>query len=174
MDSAAIAPEPQLLWRVLLWQWAHQLGLTMGQNGIIVIWFWPMDSAKAFAAIALAAVSWDGTLTQAGSRTLRHALDYRQPFATYPAEKMVSLMDELLQALRTQGAQRLMVTASEALNPQQRRTAYAMAAEIMRSDGPYQDDELNILSNLAEVLMVDARLTNEIQSTMNLLHGELG
>ncbi|EAQ68772.1 hypothetical protein RS9917_00392 [Synechococcus sp. RS9917] len=134
----------------------------------------PMDSSKAFAAIALAAVSWDGTLTQAGSRSLRHALDYRQPFATYPAGKMVSLMDELLQALRQQGAQRLMVTASEALNPQQRRTAYAMAAEIMRSDGPYQDDELNILSNLAEVLMVDARLTNEIQSTMNLLHGELG
>lgn len=132
-----------------------------------------MESSQAFAAIALAAVSWDGTLTQAGSRSLRHALDYRQPFASYPPERMVALMDELLKALREQGPQRLMVMASEALNPQQRRTAYAMAAEIMRSDGPYQDDELNILSNLAEVLMVEARLSHEIQSTMNLLHGDL-
>jgi len=31
-----------------------------------------MDSATAFAAIALAAVSWDGVLTMAGSRALRH------------------------------------------------------------------------------------------------------
>jgi len=132
-----------------------------------------MESWKAFAAIALAAVSWDGTLTQAGSRSLRHALDSRQPFASYPPEQMVGLMDELLKVLRDQGSQRLMITASDALTPQQRRTAYAMAAEIMRSDGPYQDDELNILSNFAEVLMVDTRLVNEVQSTMNLLHGEL-
>ena len=39
-----------------------------------------MDSSTAFAAIALAAVSWDGVLTMAGSRALRHALDYRQPY----------------------------------------------------------------------------------------------
>jgi hypothetical protein len=40
-----------------------------------------LDAPSAFAAIALAAVSWDGVLTPAGSRALRHALDYRHPFA---------------------------------------------------------------------------------------------
>ena len=36
-----------------------------------------MDSPTAFVAVALAAVSWDGVLTKAGSRALRHSLDYR-------------------------------------------------------------------------------------------------
>ena len=39
-----------------------------------------LDAPSAFAAIALAAVSWDGVLSMAGSRALRHSLDYRHPF----------------------------------------------------------------------------------------------
>mgnify|MGYP006279562823 CR=1 FL=1 len=37
------------------------------------------DAPTAFAAIALAAVSWNGLLTQAGARASRHTLDYRHP-----------------------------------------------------------------------------------------------
>ena len=54
-----------------------------------------LDAPSAFAAIALAAVSWDGVLTPAGSRALRHALVYRHPFADYDNERMVKLMDHL-------------------------------------------------------------------------------
>ena len=39
-----------------------------------------MDSLTAFAAIGLTAVAWDGSLTPAGGRAFRHALDYREPY----------------------------------------------------------------------------------------------
>jgi hypothetical protein len=132
-----------------------------------------MDIATAFAAIALAAVSWDGSLSMAGSRALRHALDYRNPFNSYDDARMVLLLDSLLSNLRDKGAQHLMVEAAAVLTPQQRGTAYATAVEIMRSDGPLVDDELNILSNLASVLELDSRLTEEVTKVMEILHSDL-
>jgi hypothetical protein len=47
----------------------------------------------AFGAIAFAAMSWDGALTMAGSRALRHALDYRPPFNGWEDGQMVTLLD---------------------------------------------------------------------------------
>jgi len=132
-----------------------------------------MDPATAFAAIALAAVSWDGVLTMAGSRALRHSLDYRQPYLNYGQETMVALMDALLAELRRVGPQHLMVEAAEQLNPRQRATAYAVAAEIMRSDGPLQADERNMLTNLATTLELDEADTAPVLAAMDLLHANV-
>ena len=132
-----------------------------------------MPAHIAFAAIALAAVSWDGMLSRAGSRTLRHALDYREPYCQLGDSAMVELMNDLLTALRSKGAQHLMVEAAEALSPRQRATAYAVAAEIMRSDGPLQADESNILANLAGTLELDPTLTTAVQEAMDLLHADV-
>ena len=132
-----------------------------------------MDPATAFAAIALAAVSWDGVLTMAGSRALRHSLDYRQPYLNYGQETMVALMDALLAELRRVGPQHLMVEAAEQLNPRQRATAYAVAAEIMRSDGPLQADERNMLTNLATTLELDEADTAPVLTAMDLLHANV-
>lgn len=131
------------------------------------------DAATSFAAIALAAVSWDGVLTMAGSRALRHALDYRSPFNGYGDQRMVELMDHLLGRLRASGAQHMMVEAAQQLTPRQRGTAYAVAAEIMRSDAPLSEDEFNILANLAAVLELDPALTAEVHRVMDLLHATI-
>ena len=63
-----------------------------------------MDSPTAFVAVALAAVSWDGLLTRAGSRALRHSLDYRVPFNQMGDAAMIQLFDQLLADLRHDGA----------------------------------------------------------------------
>lgn len=132
-----------------------------------------MEPATAFASIALAAVFWDGRLTMAGSRALRHSLDYRQPFSSYDDATMVVMMDGLVATLRHKGAQHMMVEAADVLQPSQRRTAFTVAAEIMRSDGVYQDDELNILTNLAGVLELEDGFTTEVMRVMDALHADL-
>ena len=132
-----------------------------------------MSAADAFAAVALAAVCWDGVLSMAGSRSLRHALDYRQPFRDYDEAQMMQLLDSLLKQLREKGAQHLMVDGAAILNTRQRGAAFAVAAEIMRSDGPLQDDEQNILINLAAVLELDSALSSEILRVMDILHAEI-
>lgn len=131
------------------------------------------EPSTAFAAIALAAVSWDGVLTAAGTRALRHVLDYRHPFSNYSNDTMVQLMDQLLEELRRKGAQHLMVDAAPALNDNQRRTAFAVAVEIMRSDGSLQADEHNILGNLASVLELSPEQINPLLDAMNVLHADL-
>jgi len=132
-----------------------------------------LEPPSAFAAIALAAVSWDGVLTMAGSRALRHALDYRHPFRDYGDAGMVRLMDQLLRDMRSKGAQHLMVEAAEVLSPRQRATAYAVAAEIMRSDGPLEADERNILDNLAATLGLSTTDTEKVLSVMDVLHADV-
>lgn len=109
----------------------------------------------------------------AGSRSLRHALDYRQPFRDYDEAQMMQLLDSLLKQLREKGAQHLMVDGAAILNARQRGAAFAVAAEIMRSDGPLQDDEQNILINLAAVLELDSALSSEILRVMDILHAEI-
>jgi hypothetical protein len=132
-----------------------------------------LSATDAFAAVALAAVCWDGVMTMAGSRSLRHAFDYRVPFRDYSDAEMVQLLNGLMAQLRDKGAQHLMVDAAAALSPRQRQTAFAVAAEIMRSDGELQLDELNILSNLAAALSLDEPLSAEILRVMDVLHGSL-
>ena len=68
---------------------------------------------------------------------------------------------------------RLMVEAAEQLTPRQRATAYAVAAEIMRSDGPLQDDERNILTNLATTLDLHEADTAPVLAAMDLLHADV-
>ena len=109
----------------------------------------------------------------AGSRALRHSLDYRHPFCDYGDAGMVQLMDRLLRDMRQKGAQHLMVESAEALNPRQRATAYAVAAEIMRSDGPLADDERNILSNLAITLELPEEETQKVLAVMDVLHADV-
>jgi len=97
----------------------------------------------------------------------------RRPVRGRFATRMVKLMDHLLHRLQRIGAQHLMVEAAAVLSPEQRSTAYAVAAEIMRSDGHLQADERNILDNLATVLELDAALAEQILSVMNLLHADI-
>lgn len=132
-----------------------------------------LTAEDGFAAVALAAVCWDGVMSMAGSRSLRHALDYRQPFCDYSDAEMVQMLDRLMVRLRERGAQHLMVDAAAVLTPGQRSTAFAMAVEIMRSDGALQNDERNILSNLAAVLELDASLQANILQVMDVLHANL-
>jgi hypothetical protein len=129
-----------------------------------------MPVEEAFLAVALAAVSWDGTLTAAGTRALRHAIDYRTPYRQMGDAKVALLINTLLSGLRERGAQHLMLDAARSLDPDLRRSAYAVAAEIMRSDGPLQADEQNILSTLAATLELPEADTSPMLEVMEVLH----
>jgi hypothetical protein len=59
---------------------------------------------------------------------------------------------------------------SAMLTPELRRTAFATAAEIMRSDGPLQADELNILSTLAATLELPEADSAPLLALMEVLH----
>lgn len=132
-----------------------------------------MPVEEAFLAVALAAVSWDGTLTPAGTRALRHSIDYRIPYRQLGEAKVALLINTVLERLRERGAQHLMLEAAESLDVDLSLSAYAVAAEIMRSDGALQPDEINILSTLAATLQLEDDATSSVLEVMEVLHASV-
>ena len=132
-----------------------------------------MNLVTAFAAVGLTAVSWDGTLSRAGTRSLRHALDYREPFCRMSDNDMVLLMDAVLALRRERGNKVLMLQAAGVLTPAQALTAYAMASELMRSDGPYSAKERRHLDVLALMLSISQPEAERIDAVFDLLHAPL-
>ena len=132
-----------------------------------------MNLVTAFAAVGLTAVSWDGTLSRAGARSLRHALDYREPFCRMSDNDMVLLMDAVLALRRERGNKALMLQAAAVLSPAQALTAYAMASELMRSDGPFEAEERRFLDHLAVTLEISTFEARRIDTVFEIFHASL-
>ena len=109
----------------------------------------------------------------AGGRAFRHALDYREPYCSLGEHEMVDLMDCLLSRRREIGNNALMLEAARALSSTQALTAYAMASELMRSDGPYEADERRHLDHLALILSIAKPESDRIDSVFDVLHNRL-
>ena len=134
-----------------------------------------MNVVTAFAAVGLTAVSWDDTLSRAGARAFRHALDYREPYCRMSENEVVLLMDAVLAMRLEKGTKALMLeaAAAKALTADQALTAYAMASELMRSDGPYSAEERRRLDLLALMLSISQVEAERIDSVFELLHAPL-
>ena len=66
-----------------------------------------MNTAEAFAAVALAAVACDGTLGRDEAHALRRQLEYRSLYSSCSEAAMGELFDRLLAMLREHGVQGL-------------------------------------------------------------------
>ena len=86
---------------------------------------------------------------------------------------MVDLMDWLLNRRREIGNNALMLEAAQALSSTQSLTAYAMASELMRSDGPYETEERRHLDHLALILSIVKPESDHIDSVFDVLHQQL-
>jgi len=132
-----------------------------------------MNAVTAFAAVGLTAVSWDDTLSRAGARAFRHALDYREPYCRMSENELVLLMDAVLALRIERGNKGLMLAAAKVLTADQALTAYAMASELMRSDGPYSSEERRQLDLLGLMLSISQAEAERIDSVFELLHAPL-
>ena len=108
-----------------------------------------MDTAEAFAAIALGAVACDGVLGKDEAHALRVQLEYRAPYRQRSEAEMGDLFDRLLGILREEnGLNRLVDLALPALNGQQQETALALAAQLVHADRVVAPEEQAFLERL--------------------------
>jgi uncharacterized tellurite resistance protein B-like protein len=66
-----------------------------------------------------------------------------------------------------------MQSAATVLDSRQRHTAFAVATEIMRSDGPLEERERQILANLATNLDLAPEDIEPVLAVMDVLHASL-
>lgn len=115
-----------------------------------------LDGAESFAAILVIAMAADGYATEEEIRTLRSDLYRMQLFSRYDAEEMTKLLEKLLHLLQKQGAEALFEGARAALPADLRDTAYAVAADLVLSDGTFAEEEKEFLDHLAAGLGIEA------------------
>ncbi len=129
-----------------------------------------MDSAEAFAAIALAAVACDGGLDHEEARNLRGQLEGRHPFSGRSEESMGRLFDGLLDQLRSDGWRSLIGKAIPALSPRQQETALAMAAQLVHCDRVVADEEGELLREMASLMGLQAGRAEQILDVIAVLN----
>ena len=109
-----------------------------------------MNSAEAFAAIALAAVACDGSLGRDEAHALRTQLEYRSWYSSSTEADMGDLFDRLLHNLRDQGVGGLIEQALPVLSSSQQQSALAVAAHLTHADRNVTEEESAFLLDLSE------------------------
>ena len=129
-----------------------------------------MNSAEAFAAVALAAVACDGTLGRDEAHALRRQLEYRALYSSCSEAEMGELFDQLLVMLREHGVQGLIESSLPVLNRRQQQVALAVAAHLVHADRKVTPEETAFLNQLAiQVSLPDdeARMVIESIEALN-------
>ncbi|MAI96331.1 MAG: hypothetical protein CMN95_06390 [Synechococcus sp. MED650] len=111
-----------------------------------------MNTAEAFAAIALAAVACDGKLGRDEAHALRRQLENRSLYNNCSEAAMGDLFDRLLLMLREQGVQGLISNAIPELSLRQQQSALAVAAHLVHADRVVNADEMAFLEQLTRDL----------------------
>ena len=108
-----------------------------------------MNSAEAFAAVALAAVACDGKLGRDEAHALRRQLEYRSLYNSCSEAAMGELFDRLLAMLREHGVQGLIESSLPVLSRRQQQVALAVAAHLVHADRKVTEEETAFLNQLA-------------------------
>jgi hypothetical protein len=129
-----------------------------------------MSAAEAFAAIALAAVACDGSVSPREAAQLRGALEGRHPYRERNEESMAQLFEGLLDQLHAGGWSELVRLAIPALTTPQRETALAMAAHLIQGDHEVRPEERLLLESLALQMDLPPGRSDQILEAIALLH----
>ncbi|MFM7169229.1 MAG: tellurite resistance TerB family protein [Cyanobium sp.] len=129
-----------------------------------------MNSAEAFAAIALVAVACDGVMDPLEARLLRAQLDGRHPFRERSEESMGRLFEGLLDQLHTEGWRALISKAIPALSLSQQETALAMAAHLVHGDQTVTAEEAGLLQDMASLMTLPPHRAEQILEVIAVLH----
>jgi tellurite resistance protein len=86
----------------------------------------------------------DGVITQEGAQGLFTALYRMKLFKGTNDGQMKAMFDRVLTTLKKQGAGALIAAAKETLTPEQKETAFAIAADLILADGVVEDEEKKI------------------------------
>lgn len=125
-----------------------------------------LTPAEAFAAIALTAVAADGVITDSESQIIRSTLKRMDLFNDYTAETKTEMIQRLLEQIQSHGYESLMQAAISKLPANLKDTAFAVATDIILSDGDLANEEEELLNALYNALGLSEDLATKIIDVM--------
>jgi tellurite resistance protein len=113
-----------------------------------------LTPAEAFASVALVAIAADGYLSEQEGRDMTNMLSRMQLFRSFSGDVMHRMFDKLLGMLKQQGPGKLINLAKTCLPADLRETAFAIATDLVLSDGTVTSQEQAFLDDLYRILEI--------------------
>ena len=114
-----------------------------------------LNKNEAFAAVAVAAIAADGTITQDEINRTAMNLAAVPLFRTYDLREMGGVLNKVAVTIKRRGAAAVMPAAKAALSKEQAEQAFFLAADLVLSDGTVEKEERTFLEDLRAALGVE-------------------
>ncbi len=116
--------------------------------------FQSLSPAEAFAAIAIAAVASDGHVYPVETRAIYCVLSRMKLFQSHAEQELKTLLKELFSRTEQHSPHELVSAAKDFLDRELWTTAFAIAVDLVLSDGVLHQKEKRFLDHLQEILEV--------------------
>lgn len=123
---------------------------------------------EAFAAVALVAIAADGYLSDQEGRDMTNILSRMNLFQSYSGDVMHRMFDKLLSLLKLHGPGTLIDLAKTKLPQELRETAFAIATDLILSDGTVTSQEQAFLDDLYRILEIPGDTALQIVQVMTI------
>jgi tellurite resistance protein len=121
---------------------------------------------ESFAAVALAVAGADGSVSTQEWDSIVTYIRRLRIYDNFSGPAFDKLFDKLFSKLKKEGPGALVEAAKDGLGDDLKMTAFACAVDIALADGVLEDDEKDIINQLAEALAVDEKTAISIIEVM--------
>ncbi len=123
---------------------------------------------ESFLAIIMIAVQADKVLTLSEEEIVKATLHRMNIFQSYSEKELIQKVEKVLSTLENQGDEVVLEAAVNALPSQLYTTAFALATDIVLSDGDMNESEENTLSKIQNSLSVSPETASKIIEVMTI------
>lgn len=125
-----------------------------------------LTQQEAFAGIAIALAGADGSISQSEWDGIVNYIRRLRIYDNFSAPAFDKLFDKLFKILKKDGAGALVKASVEGLSDDLKLTAFACAVDIALADGVLEEEEKNIINQLAEELQIPEQTAVSIIEVM--------
>lgn len=125
-----------------------------------------LTQQEAFAGIAVAMAGADGSIADAEWDEIVNYIRRLRIYDNFSGPAFDKLFDKLFRILKKSGASALVKVSAEGLSEDLRLTAFACAVDIALADGVLEDEEKDVINQLAEVLEIPEKTAVSIIEVM--------
>ncbi|GAB4528759.1 MAG: hypothetical protein Tsb0014_10270 [Pleurocapsa sp.] len=113
-----------------------------------------LSPVESFTGIMLATMAVDGHISSEEKQNLVVTLNRMKLFKDYDREHIANTIKELINVIKNQGADALLMAGVSGLPEYLYETAFVISTDLILSDGKVANEELSILSKLSEALSI--------------------
>ncbi|HVM44689.1 MAG TPA: tellurite resistance TerB family protein [Candidatus Thermoplasmatota archaeon] len=127
-----------------------------------------LSEQEGLAGIALAAIASDGMITQEEAAGLGTTLSRMKLYAGMSDRDVNKVFEKLIKLARSEGVDTLLRLSSDAVRPELKQTAFAVAADLLMADGDVAAEEKRFLEKIQRSLGVEDDAALKIVEVMSI------